>query len=133
MFLKVIMLSLAGFLFFSGCGISNIGRQYEFFEPNSAVAGNIGYLKIFTFNYVEKNEFDDYPMTSIYKGYSIYKRNGDYVLDVRKTLGQPELVKLEEGEYVVIAELQKNIVHSFIVQIQPGKILEIDKFILEKL
>jgi hypothetical protein len=72
-------------------------------------------------------------MTSIYKGYSIYKRNGDYVLDVRKTLGQPELVKLEEGEYVVIAELQKNIVHSFIVQIQPGKILEIDKFILEKL
>jgi hypothetical protein len=35
-------------------------------------------------------------------------------------------VKLREGEYIIVAELQKNIINSFLVKIEEGKMLEID-------
>lgn len=35
-------------------------------------------------------------------------------------------MKLKEGEYIVVAELQKNIINSFLVKIEEGKMLEID-------
>lgn len=117
---------LLTFLFVSGCGNSNIGRQFDFIYPNASVDSNIGYLKVFTFKYEEKDSFSDDPVYNVYKGYSVYSKFGDFILDVRKAYGQPEIVKLPIGEYIVIAELFKNITHSFPITIERGRILEVD-------
>jgi hypothetical protein len=66
-----------------------------------------------------------------YKGYTIYSKTGDYIGDIKKSYGNPPQVKLKEGEYIVVAELQKNIINSFLVKIEEGKMLEIDGSMVE--
>ena len=110
-----------------GCSSSNIGYRYDYMEPNTNVDNNIGYLKVFTDKYKEKGIYGEDPANEVYKGYSIYKKNGDLLMDVEKSYQTPKLVRLDKGEYVVIAELHKNVVQSFIVSIEKGKMLEIDK------
>jgi hypothetical protein len=110
---------------------NNIGRQYGFIEPNTKVNSDIGYLRIFTFSYEEKGDYQNDGEEEVYKGYTVYTLTGDYCMDVEKSNKKPELVKLPAGEYIVIAELHKNIIHSFSINIERGKILEIDKSMIE--
>lgn len=125
-FISAIFISFLFVLF--GCSSSeNIGHKYDYIEPNTALDNNIGYLKIFTDKIMEKVHYDQDASYEVYKGYSIYKRNGDFVKDIGKSYHLPKLVKLEEGDYVIIAELYKNIIQSFKISIEKGKILEIDK------
>ena len=118
---------VASLLLLVGCSSSNIGHQYNYLEPNSNVNNNVGYLKISTDKYKEKGIYSEDPVNEVYKGYSIYTTTGDFITDVEKSYQTPKLVRLEEGEYVVIAELHKNVVQSFVISIEKGKILEIDK------
>ncbi len=127
--LSIVLLS--GIISLFGCGSSNIGSQYKFIKPNASVKSGIGYLKIYTFKSEEKSGYADDPVYEVYNGYTIYTRNGDYVRDVEKSYRAPELVKLKEGEYIIVAELYKNIIQSFRVEIEKGKILEIDKSMIE--
>jgi len=125
-----IYFTLTVFLFI-GCSSSKIGKQYEFVEPNTNVNNDIGYLKVHTITYEEKGDFAGDPVYEVYKGYTIYSKNGDYVMDVTKSYWKPEMVKLKKGDYIVIAEIYKNIIHSFPVSIDKGKIIEVDKSMIE--
>lgn len=120
-------LFVTSLLLLVGCSSSNIGHKYNYLEPNTNVNNNIGYLKVFTDKYKEKGMYGEDPANEVYKGYSIYTTNGDFITDVEKSYQIPKLVRLEEGEYVVIAELHKNVVQSFLISVEKGKMLEIDK------
>ena len=125
---------LAIFLFsFISCSTSNYLHNYEYMKPNANVNNCIGYLKIFTVKYEGKGDYAEDPLTEFYKGYSIYSKNGDFIKDVKKSDETPVLVRLEEGEYVVVAELHKNVVQSFLINVEKGKLLEIDESNVEKL
>jgi hypothetical protein len=115
----------------SGCGSTQVGRQYDFHEPNAVVSSNIGYLKIYTVTHLEKGEYADDPTYKIFKGYTIYDGNGEHIREVERSYQEPEVVKLKEGEYIVLAELHKNIIHSFQLKIEKGKIIEIDESMVE--
>ena len=124
---------LAIFLFsFISCSTSNIVHNYEYMKPNANVNNNLGYLKIYTAKYEEKGQFADDPIKEFYKGYSIYSKKGDFIKDVKKSYETPELVRLEEGEYVVVAELHKKVVQSFLINIEKGNLLEIDESMFER-
>lgn len=127
----VLAVTILCLLFITGCANKDIGQQYKFIEPNAKVNTDIGYLKIYTINYKEKGTAWDDPVSVVYKGYTIYTTRGDLVLDVKKAYVEPKLVRLKEGEYIVIAELHKNIVNSFPVKIEIGKLLEVDKSMIE--
>ena len=115
-----------------GCSSSSdIGYKYDYMEPNTDLNNNIGYLKVFTDKYKEKGTYSEDPANEVYKGYSIYSKNGDFIRDVEKSYQTPELVKLEEGEYVVIAELHRNVVQSFLVSLEKGKMIEVDKTMVQ--
>lgn len=124
-FLSAIFVSLL--LFLTGCSISNIGHKYDYLVPNTDVNNNIGYLRVFTDQYKENGIYGEDPANEVYKGYSIYTKNGDFLMDVEKSYEMPKIVRLNEGKYVVIAELHKNVVQSFVVTIEKGKMFEIDK------
>jgi len=74
---------------------------------------------------------DDEIPSDVYNGYTIYTKNGDYVMDVEKSFCEPALVKLTSREYIVAAELHRFIIQSFLVNIEKGKIVEIDKDMIE--
>ncbi len=121
------------FLFsFISCSTTNFIHNYEYMKPNANVNNNIGYLKIFTAKFEEKGQFADDPIKEFYKGYSIYSTNGDFIRDVKNSYETPALVLLEEGEYVVVAELHKNVVQSFLIIVEKGKMLEIDESMVEE-
>jgi hypothetical protein len=126
-----LLIIIPGLLFLFGCSSYNIGRQYKFIEPNASANSNIGYLKIYTFKSEEKLDFADDPVNEVFKGYTIYSKSGDYVEDVKKSYGKPAVVKLKEGEYIVVAELHKNIINSFFIKVEKGKVLEIDKNMIQ--
>lgn len=114
-----------------GCSSSEIGHKYNYMEPNTDLNHHVGYLKIFTDTYKDKGIYAEDPEYEVFKGYSIYTKDGDFLMDVGKSYQEPELVRLEEGKYVIIAELYKNVVQSFLVSVEKGKILEIDKRMLK--
>jgi hypothetical protein len=118
-------------LILSSCATPDTGKKYEFIEPNSLLNVDEGYLKVFTCKIKEKGGAWDDPVYDVYKGYTIYTREGEYIMDINRSYEKPELVKLEAGEYIIIAELHKNIINSFSVKIQRGKILAIDKSMVE--
>jgi len=118
-------------LLFFGCSSSGIGHKYDYMEPNSGLSYHVGYLKVFTDTYKERGAYAEDPVYEVYKGYSIYTKDGDFLMDVGKSYQAPKLVRLEEGEYVIIAELHKNVVQSFKVSIEKGKMLEIDQSMLQ--
>ena len=109
---------------------SNVGQHYKFLEPNIKVDGENGFLKIYTFSYREKGEYVDDPQYNVYKGYTVYTSNGEYIMDIKKSYNNPKLVTLKAGKYIVIAELHKNIINSFTIEIEKGKILEVDENIV---
>src|SRR3989339_770796 len=109
----------------TSCATDNIGQHYKFLEPNADVKSDIGFLKIYTLNYKEKGDYADDPV------YNIYNPEGEYVMDVKKAYNKPELVKLKTGEYIVIAELHKNVLNSFTIEIEKGKILEINESMIK--
>ena len=113
-------------LFVVGCGTADIGKHYDFIEPNTTIESNIGFLKIHTFKYTESGEYADDAVRDVFKGYTVYTKSGEYVQDVNKSYMVPGVTKLPVGEYIVVAELYKNIVSSFPVKIEKGKMLEID-------
>lgn len=115
----------------TGCGTAEIGRQYEFIEPNVKVHSHLGYLKIFTHSYYEKGDYPEDPSLLTYKGHTIISKDGNYVLDVKKTHDAPPLIKLGAGTYIVSAELKEHVVYSFQTLIEQGKILEIDKSMID--
>lgn len=123
--------SIAILLLFIGCSSSDIGHQYDYIEPNTDLNNQIGYLKVFTDTYEEKGIYAEDPAYEVYKGYSIYTKNGDFLRDVEKSYQTPKLVRLKEGEYVIIAELHKNVVQSFLISIEKGKMLEIDQSMVQ--
>jgi hypothetical protein len=127
-FLQIFFISI---LLLTGCSSSKIGRQYDFIEPNASVKSDVGYLKIYTINYEQRGQYADDPAYDVYKGYTIFKRNGDYVKDVEKSYRKPELVRLNEGEYIIVAELHKNIINSFTIEIEKGSVLEINKDMID--
>jgi hypothetical protein len=113
--------------FFISCSASNIVHNYDYIKPNADInIKNIGFLKIYTCKYEEEGNYSEDPPSVFYKGYSIYSINGDFIRDVEKT-DEPVLVRLEEGKYVIVAELHKNVVQSFLINIETGKLVEIDK------
>ena len=115
------------------CSTSNIVHQYNYTKPNTNISNsNIGYLEVFTAKSLEKGSYAEDPASEVYKGYSIYSKNGDFIRDVEKSYFNPELVRLEEGDYVVVAELYKNVVQSFNITIEKGKLLTVDKSMVEK-
>ncbi len=122
---------LVSIIFFTSCGGSNINEQNVFIEPNSKLESNLGYLKVYTYSFEEKGDYQDDPVYEVYKGYSIYTVNGDHISDVEKSYEEPELVKLPAGEYIVVAEMNKNILNSFIAKVEKGKILEIDESMIK--
>jgi hypothetical protein len=126
--MKVFLYSLSGLslLLLTGCASTQIGRQYGFKNPDVQIKNDIGYLQVFTYREKEKTVYPDDPVYEVYKGYTIYSRTGDYIDDIKKSYGNPLQVKLREGEYIIVAELQKNIINSFLVKIEEGKMLEID-------
>ncbi len=113
------------------CSTSNIGHQYDYMKPNTSINNNFGYLMVFTDKYEEKGNYAEDPVFEVYKGYSIYSKNGNFVRDVEKSYQTPKQVRLEEGEYVIVAELHKNVVQSFIITVEKGKLLEIDKSMVQ--
>jgi len=125
------ILLLLGMFGLTSCATdSNVGQYYKFFEPNVKVKGENGFLKIHTFSYSEKGEYVDDPQYNVFKGYTVYTSNGEYVMDVKKSYNNPKLVTLKAGKYIVIAELHKNIINSFTIEIEKGKILEVDENIV---
>jgi hypothetical protein len=118
-------------MLFIGCSTSNIGSKYEFKEPDSSINSDIGYLKIYTSHYEETGYFSEDPPYKLFKGYSVYIKDGDLVKNIDKSINQPNVVKLPKSEYVLVAELEKNIVNSFTVKIEKGKLLEINSGNLE--
>jgi hypothetical protein len=118
-------------LFLLGCAGSQIGRQYGFKNPDVEIKSDAGYLQVYTYREKEKSDYPDDPVYDVYKGYTIYSKSGDYVEDVKKSYRNPPLVKLKEGDYIVVAELRKNIINSFLVKIEEGKVLEIDGSMVE--
>jgi hypothetical protein len=115
----------------TSCATNNsVGQHYKFFEPNLKVTSDNGFLKVYTFSYEEKGEYVDDPIYNVYKGYTVYTSKGKYVMDVKKSYNEPELVTLKEGKYIIIAELHKNIINSFAIEIEKGKILEVDENIV---
>jgi hypothetical protein len=115
------------FILLTGCSSTNIGNHYRFISPNASVDSNLGYLKVFTYKYDEQGTYASDPVNQFYKGYAIYTKKGDLVKNVQKSYRQPKLIKLPEGDYIVIAELRKNIIQSFEISIEKEKMLEIDK------
>jgi len=115
----------------ASCTTPDIGRMHEFIEPNSKVNVDEGFLKVYTYNIKEKGNAWDDPVYDVFKGYTIYSKNGEFIMDVNKSYDNPELIKLQVGEYIIIAELHKNIINSFVVNIERGKILEIDNSMIE--
>ena len=65
-----------------GCSTSNLGSKYEFKEPDSSINSDIGYLKIYTNYYDETGDFAEDPPYKVYKGYSIYTKDGDSVKNI---------------------------------------------------
>jgi hypothetical protein len=129
---KLLNSSILIFIFlFTSCSSSNVGVQYGFLEPNTEISSNIGYVKIYSYNYQEKGHASDDPAYKVYKGYTIYTRSGEYIMDVKKSYIEPRLVKLDAGEYIIIAELRKNIINSFPVKIEKGNIIEINADMIE--
>ncbi|MGE5859160.1 MAG: hypothetical protein ACM34J_01305 [Ignavibacteria bacterium] len=126
--MKVSLYSLTGLslLLLTGCSTTQIGRQYGFKNPDVKIKNDIGYLQVFTYREKEKTDYPDDPVYVAYKGYTIYSKTGDYIEDIKKSFGNLPQVKLKEGEYIVVAELQKNIINSFLVKIEEGKMIEID-------
>ena len=118
-------------LFLIGCASSAESRLYEFKKPDSVIKNDTGYLQVYTCKVKEKSDYPDNPVYHVYKGYTIYSKSGDFVRDVAKSFKNPPFVKLKEGEYIVVAELQKNIINSFKVKIEEGKVLEIDNGSIE--
>ena len=89
------------------CSTSNIGRRCNYMKPNTSINNNFGYLMVFTDKYEEKGSYAEDPLIEVYKGYCIYSQDGNFVREVEKSYQVPEQVRLEEGEYVVVAELYK--------------------------
>ena len=118
-------------LLFFGCSSSYIGHKYDYIEPNTDLNHHVGYLKVYTDTYKERGTYAEDPLYEVYKGYSIYSKDGDFLMDVEKSYQIPELIRLKEGEYVIIAELYKNVVQSFVVSIEKGKMLEVDKTMVQ--
>ncbi|GAB4298501.1 MAG: hypothetical protein Kow0098_23810 [Ignavibacteriaceae bacterium] len=114
-------------IFLSGCSAREGYQKYNFNEPDIVVNSDIGYLKIYTATYEENEDPNGDFSYKVYKGYTIYTEDGDFVKNVGKAYWEPELIKLNEGEYIIIAELHKNVVHSFKIKIEKGKIIEVDK------
>lgn len=116
--LLIAVISIALFFSLLSCSSSNIGHQYDYMEPNTAINNNTGFLKIYTVKYEEKKNYSDDASYEVFKGYSIYSKNGDFIKDVEKSYQTPKQVRLEEGGYVIIAELYKNVIQSFIISIE---------------
>ncbi len=126
------LLSLFAFLFlFVSCSSFKIIRQYEYRQPGISINSNVGFLKIYTDTYFESGQYGEDVPYEVYKGYSIYTKNGNFVKDVGQSYYSPQQVKLVEGSYVIVAELNKNGTQSFTVSIEKGKITVVDKSLLE--
>ncbi len=128
---KIFGLLLSGALLL-GCSSAHIGRQYEFREPDGEITSDIGYLVVAT-DKKKIQEYSDDVEYEVFKGYSIYTPKGIHVMDVPKTPQSPLRVKLKEGEYIIVAEMHKNVIQSLSVKIEKGKILEIDKSMIVNL
>lgn len=128
---KIFTLALFGLLL-SDCGSTHIGRQYEFREPDVTIASDVGYLVVET-DRIKAKDFSDDVEYDVFKGYSIYTPQGIYVIDVPKSNLSAVRVKLKAGDYIVVAEMHKNVIQSFTVKVEKGKMLEIDKSMIENL
>lgn len=125
---------LFGLFFFGvllmGCGTSQSGRQYEFRKPDITIASNVGYLVVET-DKMKAKDFSDDVEYEIFKGYSIYTPQGIHVMDVPKSNFSPVCVKLKADDYIIVAEMHNNIIQSFAIKIEKGKILKVNKSMVE--
>ncbi len=121
------------FLLLAGCSTSNIIHRYNYIKPNTNISNSkTGYLEVFTAKFPEKGIYGEDPGLDVYKGYSIYTKEGKFIKDVKDSYIKPELVRLVEGEYVVVAEMYENFVQSFKITIERGKLLTIDNSMVKK-
>lgn len=126
--MKYIISYLTAILFIAGCaGSEEMSITNKYITPNSKLNFNKGYLKIYTYKFDEKIEEIDNASINMYKGYTIYNNSGNLVLDIPDSPSSPFVAKLNEGNYVVVAEFQKGLLSSFNVKIEKGKVVEIDK------
>jgi len=114
-----------------GCAVTSENSRYEFKKPDTFVKNKTGFLQVFTCKAKEKSDYPDDPVYDVFKGYTIYGKTGDFVRNVEKSYKNPPIVRLNEGEYIIVAELHKNIINSFLVKIEEGKGLEIDSNSIE--
>lgn len=130
--MKYIISCLAAIFIIAGCaGSKEMSITNSYITPNSKLNFNKGYLKIYTYNFDKPIEEIDNASTNMYKGYTVYNNSGSLVLNIPDSPSSPSVAKLNEGNYVVVAELQKGLLSSFEVTIEKGKVVEIDKSMIQ--
>lgn len=129
------ILFLTLMLFISACVSTGNSGQFAYKAPDATVEPEYGYLKIYTYSYYEEPRSfssEGYEFEPIvYTPYKVYGKNGSLIKNVYSTEKTPAKVKLSKGEYVVVAKMSEEKVSSFIVNIEPGMVLEIDSTMLE--
>lgn len=120
----IVWLVLTTVVIFTGCFRSTTTRL-DFKEPTATVAPSVGYLKVYTASYAEK-EWPDEPEIRVFSGYNIYLPDGTLLRKVGEAYNTPEKIKLAPGNYVVVAKLDNDEATSLNVIIEPGKMTEVN-------
>lgn len=132
--MRFIIVATLGLLI-SGCASSGNSGKFDYKTPEVAAKPKFGYLKIHTYSHLKEqlaySTESDEPETMVFAPYRIYGKDGALVKKVRSTEIAPATVKLPEGEYVIVAEMSKEKVRSFTVDLEPGIVLEVDATMLK--
>ena len=89
-----------------------------------------GYLLVHTYSDDEYDELGEVSREK-FKPYEIYNEEGELVLNVPAYYFNPEKIRLEEGIYLIQAEMEQRKIYYYRVKIEAGKVTEIDGEILE--
>jgi hypothetical protein len=100
----------------------NYFSDYNDKKPGIFTASK-GYLIVHTY---AEQVYDDGITKSVYKPYKVYSETGK-LINVNRSLEEPLTVKLQQGIYIVHAEMRSGIIEKFKVLIEGGKITEIEK------
>jgi hypothetical protein len=117
--------------FISGCAPSEFSGKFDYKIPETALNPEYGFLKVYTHSNPGLPISQDNEEYKIYTPYKIYMAEGRLVKQVRSSLDYPGIVKLEKGEYVIVAEMSEGIISSYCVSIEPGLVMEVDLAMLE--
>ncbi|MFO7446375.1 MAG: hypothetical protein R6W90_08410 [Ignavibacteriaceae bacterium] len=98
-------------------------------DPDDRIHGknSYGYLKVFT---VLEQDMVDYINEKVvynyHKSYHILNDSGREIMKVSRSYNTPQKVKLPAGTYLIVAEVTEGEKDIFEVQLEAGKLFEID-------